>query len=376
MPTISPHGEDLLDDPDQIRQADISGAVLGAATGGGQVRAVATAVRSGALERIRGLRPRAVVWVVGRSGQAAAATRIVTSVLAYDRSTTGIPVVVEHRLPNWVGALDIVIVSGADAGDPVQVEAIEGARRRGADVVCDLPREGPAAEVGETGVSWVEPLAFVAPDRALLRHIAVGLAVFDALGVPGIDIDSAANVVDERLAANGPELAVPVNPAKLLARDLVAAKSPQVLFEDETAGAVAQRLAQAFTESGQPVTSAPLADALRTDPVLAAKDADSPAAHDDIFHDEMIDGPRTGGLRPTYFGLALAVNSEAVARVAAGLGNVSWIDLRDADRSDGEREGEAEAEAHRAPSFAELVVETMAFCACCELAAAYALVAA
>lgn len=374
MPTISPHGEDLLDDPELIRNADTSGAVLGAATGGGQIRAVATAVRAGALESLRELRPRAIVWVVGRSSQAAAAARIVTSVLAYDSSITGFPVVISHRLPNWVGALDVVIVSGADAGDPVQAEAIESGRRRGADVVCDLPKEGPAAEVGESGVSWVEPLAFVAPDRALLRHLAVGFAVFDALGVPGIDIDSAADVVDERLAANGPELAVPVNPAKLLARDLTAATSPQVVYEDAAAGAVSQRLAQSFTESGQPVTTAPLSDALRMDPVLAAKDAGTSDAHDDIFHDEFIDGPKTGGIRPTYFGLALAANGEAVARLAAGLGNVSWIDLRDADETDDVHDGDPDS--GRAPSFAELVVETLALCACYELAAAYALVAA
>ena len=83
--------------------------------------------------------------------------------------------VIERRLPAWVGAVDVVVVSGAEAGDPVQAEAIEGGRRRGADVLCDLPREGPAAQVGESGVSWIEPLAFVAPERALLRlsHVQV-----------------------------------------------------------------------------------------------------------------------------------------------------------------------------------------------------------
>ena len=373
MPTIPSHGEDLLDDADAIRAADTSGAVLGAATGGGQIRAVATAVRSGALDGLRGARPRAVVWVVGRSSQAAAAARIVTSVLASHQQFPGFPVVIEHRIPTWVGALDVVVVSGADAGDPVQAEAIEVARKRGADVLCDLPKEGPAAHVGESGVSWIEPLAFVAPERAILRHLAVGFALFSALGVSGIDIEAAADVVDERLSANGPELAVPVNPAKLLAREVAESSAPQIVFEDEVAGAVAGRVAQAFTESGRPTTTSPLADALRMNPVLAAKDSGPAGAADDIFHDEFIDGPKHSGLRPTYFGLALSVSAERVAHLAAGLGVVSWIDMREAGQESVDRDPSAPAQEL---SFDELVVESMALSACCELAAAYALVAA
>lgn len=373
LPTIPSHGEDLLDDADAIRAADTSGAVLGAATGGGQIRAVATAVRSGALDGLRGARPRAVVWVVGRSSQAAAAARIVTSVLASHQQFPGFPVVIEHRIPAWVGALDVVVVSGADAGDPVQAEAIEVARKRGADVLCDLPKEGPAAHVGESGVSWIEPLAFVAPERAILRHLAVGFALFSALGVSGIDIEAAADVVDERLSANGPELAVPVNPAKLLAREVAESSAPQIVFEDEVAGAIAGRVAQAFTESGRPTTTSPLADALRMNPVLAAKDSGPAGAADDIFHDEFIDGPKHSGLRPTYFGLALAVSAERVAHLAAGLGVVSWIDMREAGQESVDRDPSAPAQEL---SFDELVVESMALSACCELAAAYALVAA
>lgn len=372
MHTISSNAEDLLDDADAIRAADTSGAVLGAATGGGQIRAVATAVRSGALDGLRGARPRAVVWVVGRSSQAAAAARIVAAVLASHRQFPSFPIVIEHRIPAWVGALDVVLVSGADAGDPVQAEAIEAGRRRGADVLCDLPREGPAAQVGESGVSWIEPLAFVAPERALLRHLAVGFALFSALGVSGIDIEETADIVDERLSANGPELAVPVNPAKLLSREIAAAHAPHIVFEDEVAGAVAGRIAQAFTESGRPMTASPLADALRIDPVLVAKDSANSGDVDDIFHDEYIDGPRRAGLRPTYFGLALAVGADHVARLATGLGNVSWIDMRESEHTRADQDAMAVGQE---PSFDELVVESMALSACCELAAAYALIA-
>lgn len=373
MPTIPSHGEDLLDDADAIRAADTFGAVLGAATGGGQIRAVATAVRSGALDGLRGARPRAVVWVVGRSSQAAAAARIVTAVLASQRQVAGFPIVIEQRIPAWVGALDVVLVSGADAGDPVQAEAIETGRRRGAEVLCDLPKEGPAAQVGESGVSWIEPLAFIAPERAILRHLAVGFALFSALGVPGIDIEAAADVVDERLSANGPELAVPVNPAKLLAREVVESSAPQIVFEDEVAGAVAGRVAQAFTDAGYPVTLSPLADALRIDPILAAKDSGAGGGADDIFHDEFIDGPKRVGLRPSYFGLVLAAGTERVAYLASGLGSVSWIDMREAGHEPGDPDPSAD---RHEPNFDELVVESMALSACCELAAAYALVAA
>lgn len=120
------------------------------------------------------------------------------------------------------------------------------------------------------------------------------------------------------------------------------------------------------------MTASPLADALRIDPVLVAKDSANSGDVDDIFHDEYIDGPRRAGLRPTYFGLALAVGADHVARLATGLGNVSWIDMRESEHTRADQDAMAVGQE---PSFDELVVESMALSACCELAAAYALIA-
>lgn len=370
---------DILDDPDALRAADTSGALIGAASGGAQVRAVATAVSGGALDEVRGLRPRALVWIVGRSSQSAAAAGVVSALLERYPEGSGIPLHIGHVLPGWVGALDIVLVSGADAGDPIQADALARARARGAAVVADLPNEGPAADAGSAGgIAWLPPLAFVAPERAFLRHVAAGLGVVAAVlgGDAEVPLGGIADEVDAALAAAGPDLAVPVNPAKLFAGAVAEAPFPQIVFEDAVAGAVGRRIAQAFTEVGVPLTAAPLADALRVAPLLAARSAaardgggEGPASVDDLFHDELIDGPRpdTPAPTPTNFGLVLGAPRARVELLAAALGSVSWIEFDDADDS----EGAADAP-EAAPDFRELVASTFVVAACGELSAAYA----
>lgn len=356
--------EERLDDAAFLRAADASGALLAAASAGGQIRAVATAVADGAVDRLRGARPRALVWVVGRNAQARQAADLVAALAAEQRRIPGVPVVPVDQLPGWVGALDVICVSGSDAGDPAVAEAIALARHRGCEIVCDLPAEGPVAEAAGSAACWLPALSFVSPVHAMLRHTAAGLAVLSALGLPEVDLAHLADSTDATLEALRPDLATAVNPAKLLARDIAAAAQPIVVYEDAVAGALARRLAQAFTEAGSPLGAAPLADALRFGPQLTARAAarGAPAA-DDIFHDDFIDGPRpsTG---PSYFGLVAAAPPGRVHRLAAPLGNVNWIALTGATADD-----------ETSPQFADLLVGAVAGCAGGEMAAAYGLVA-
>lgn len=355
--------EERLEDAAFLRAHDASGTLLAAASGGGQIRAVATAVADGALDRLRGTRPRALVWVVGRNGQARQAADLVVALAAQQHRVPGLPMVVADQVPGWVGALDVICVSGSDAGDPALAEAIALARHRGCEIVCDLPAEGPVAEAAGSAAAWLPALSFVPPVHAMLRHTATGLAVLAALGLPEIDLDGLADATDAVLESLGPELAVAVNPAKLLARDVIAAPQPVVVYEDAVAGAQARRLAQAFTEAGHPLGAVPLADALRLAPELAARAAArGGGAVDDIFHDEFIDGPREAA-GPTYLGLVSAAPARRVHSLAAPLGNVNWIALTGATDDE------------TSPQFADLLVRAVTGCAGGEMAAAYGLVA-
>jgi len=393
--TLDSGGAEILDDPEALRARDTSGALLGAASGGAQIRAVATAVESGALRSLEGFRPRALSWVAGRSSQSAAAAGLVSALLERYEDGPGIPFSVSHELPAWVGALDVVVVSGADAGDPVAARAVASARARGAAVVVDVPREGPVAEAGGEGeaVCWFPPLPFVAPDRAFVRHAAAGLAVFGALGWAVPPLAVLADRVDEAIASNGPDLAVAVNPAKLAAREIAAAGFPLLVHEDAVSGALARRMVAAFAEAGTQLTEMPLADALRVAPLLRARaaraaDAETP---DDIFHDEFIDGPRKASgapsLVPTFLGLAVAAPRERVEQLAAALESVSWVDFGDTPGDDGSGEnpsgGTPESQAREGYSlggsglgssldFGELLEGALVTAACAEIAAAYA----
>ncbi|MGY2019609.1 hypothetical protein [Nocardia gipuzkoensis] len=166
-----------LDDAASLEAADAGGALRSAASGGAQVRATAAAVGEDALARLADLRPRSVVFVSG-SGRAARAAGLLVAALG-DRA--GLPVVPAAALPPWVGPLDVVLVSGDDAGDPRLIDAVDRALRRGAEVVVAAPHEGPlrAAAAGRAAV--LEPRVPVLGHNRLLRFLAAGIAVLRAV---------------------------------------------------------------------------------------------------------------------------------------------------------------------------------------------------
>src|SRR5699024_7776467 len=127
-----------LDDADALRAADVTGALLHASMAGAQIRTVATAVGSGVLDPIAGVRPRAVVWISGRSARARQAAAVVAALAGAVGGPSVPPLVLAPRLPAWVGALDVVLVSGDDAGDRDLADAVAAAGRRGAAVVVDV----------------------------------------------------------------------------------------------------------------------------------------------------------------------------------------------------------------------------------------------
>lgn len=318
-----------LDDAEALRGADATGALLHASMGGAQARAVATAVDAGVLAELDGVRPRAMVWVGGRSTRARQAAELVAAMAEAVGGPAVPPLQVAHALPTWVGALDVVLVSGDDAGDPDLASAIDTATGRGAAVVVDVPREGPVAESGRGRALWLEPLPYLPPHRGFLRHVAAGMAVLTALGVQGLDVTAAADAIDAELESLGPDLATPVNPAKLLASS-VAGVDPLIwVHADAVSGAVCDRAVAAFCDVGRVTGSTSVTDAVRAQAERAQRQPPrDPMA--DLFHDDELDGPRQD-LPVRHLGMVLDADEELVRLAAGPLADVEWITDRGRD---------------------------------------------
>lgn len=318
-----------LDDAEALRSSDATGALLHASMAGAQLRAVATAVDAGALDPLAGFRPRALVWVTGRSARARHAAGVVTALAEQVGGPVIPPVVHAHALPAWVGALDVVLVSGDDAGDRDLAHAVDTAANRGAVVVVDVPREGPVGESGGTRAAWLEPLPYLPPHRGVLHHLAAGMAVLTALGVPGLDVGAAADAVDIELEGLGPDLATPVNPAKLLATS-VAGTDPLVwIHADALSAAYCDRAVAAFCDAGRVTASSTVSDAVRSQAERArGRPAVDPLAV--LFHDDELDGAREG-MPLRHLGMVLGADEELVRLAAGPLADVEWITERGRD---------------------------------------------
>ena len=318
-----------LDDAGALRAADATAALFHSSMAGAQVRAVATAVDDGILDPIVGIRPRALVWISGRSARVRQATDVVTALAETVGGPAVPPIVPAHVLPAWVGALDVVLVSGDDAGDPDLAAAVQAAAHRGASVVVDLPREGPVAEAADGRALWLEPLPYLPPHRGIMRHLAAGMAVLSALGATGLDVAGAADAVDVELEGLGPDLATPVNPAKLLATS-VAGTDPVVwIHADPVAGAYCARAVAAFADVGRITAAATIADVVRSASERAqGRPAVDPLAR--LFHDEELDGAWDAGT-VRHLGMVLGADEEVVRLAAGPLVDIEWITDRGRD---------------------------------------------
>lgn len=321
-----------LDDPVALRAADATGALLHASMAGAQLRAVASAAGAGGLSAIEGSRPRAVVWISGRSARARQAAAVVSALVEAVGGPTVPPLVLAYALPAWVGALDVVLVSGDDAGDPGLAEAITNAGHRGAAVVVDVPREGPVADSARGHEMWLEPLPYLPPHRGVLRHLGAGMAVLTALGAHGLDVGETADAVDAELEGLGPDLATPVNPAKLLATS-VAGTDPLVwIHADPVAAAYCERAVAAFCDVGRITATVPVVDAVRAQAErFEGKPPADPLAG--LFHDEELDGPRKD--RPVrHLGMVLSADEDVVRLAAGPLADVEWVTDRGRDTAE------------------------------------------
>ncbi|KHO27246.1 TobH protein [Mycolicibacterium setense] len=310
-----------LDDGDGLLAADRNGLLRAAAMAGAQVRATAAALAEGVLDTLRADRPpRTVIWVAGR-GTAENAGAILVAALGASISA---PLVVATETPPWLGALDVLIVAGDDAGDPALVNAAATGVRRGARVLIVAPHEGPLRDIAAGRAVVLAPRLWVPDDFGLTRYLAAGLAALHVLD-PGMRVDLAAlaDELDAEALRNSAGRALFTNPAKTLAERM--SGSAVVLAGDNPATlALARHGATAMLRlAGEVVAAAGLGD------VLAAKSSGAvglPAATS-LFHDEEIDGPLPRRMRT--FVLITDTERQAVTARVNGFDDIAVVGAED-----------------------------------------------
>ncbi len=319
-----------LDDTEALLAADCDALLRAASTAGAQVRSTAAAVDEGALDSVRAAdRPRTVVWVAGR-GTAQTAGAMLAATLG---GLAAEPIVVAAEAPQWLGALDVLIVAGDDPGDPALVGAAATGVRRGARVVVAAPYAGLLRDSTAGRVAVLEPRVRVPDEFGLYRYLAAGLAVVHGVD-PGLrsDLAALADELDSEALRDSASRELFTNPAKTLA-DRMSGRRVALVGDCAATVALAGHGSSALLRIGhQVVAAAGLADALlalRGSPETGAFGASGAFQNptDALFHDEQIDGPLPARLR--VLALTLAAERTVVAARLAGLGDVDLIGAED-----------------------------------------------
>ena len=312
-----------LDDVDGLLAADRDGLLRAASMAGAHTRATAAALDEGVLDPLRSNQPaRTVIWVASR-GAAEAAGAMLAAALG---GSLAAPFVVASEVPPWIGALDVMIVAGDDAGDPALVAATASGTRRGARVIVVAPDEGPLRDVAAGRAVVLAPRLYVSDDFGFARYLAAGLATLNVVD-PGMSVDLAAlaDELDAEALRNSAGRDLFTNPAKSLAdrlsggRVVLSGGNAAALALARYGGTIFLRVAH------QPVATVGLSDvlaALRSGMASSSADYESP-----LFHDEEIDGPRQARVRTVVF----ATDEERPATVAtlSGYDDVNVVSAND-----------------------------------------------
>jgi hypothetical protein len=226
--------EALLDDADQLAEADSSGLLRAAAAAGAQVRSTAESIAESRIADWAGMRPRALVFV-SRPGVGPAAVGLVAALLP---ESCPVPVIVSDVVPSWVGALDVVFAHCDEPADPILAESLAVADRRGAHILLSAPPDGPVAAAGAGSAVLLPPRVDVPPRFAFPRVFAGGLALLDVLGLLRADLWAMADALDAEAHRSQPSSESFVNPAKALALRL-AERTPLLWGVDRAGTALA-----------------------------------------------------------------------------------------------------------------------------------------
>ncbi|MDF0530375.1 hypothetical protein P0W64_12885 [Tsukamurella sp. 8F] len=365
-----------FDDPGGLVAADLGGHLRSAALAGAQARAVASMVDEGVLAPIEGVTPRAVVVVCG-AGPAEAAAEFVEALSA---GRLDVPLVRTTQLPPWVGALDVVVVCGFDAGDRVLAQAVSVAARRGASVAVAVPFEGPIAEAAAGRGIELAPRLHV-PERFGFTGIAVALlAVLGVLGHTGDDdprrdvagfLFDLADHLDAEAVRGHPDRELDGNPAKRLAARMLGHRA---VFTADTVPGLAiagHAAAQALALGGQVAAAVGMAEIVLALPEFESGPVGGAVAAepvDPLFHDPFLDGPPPQTPMRVFAVTAAPRSAQTAARLRA-VGDVDLLVVdEDLPRIPADR---GEAAPQREPSVRMEATELLGLAVRCDLAMVY-----
>jgi glucose/mannose-6-phosphate isomerase len=284
---------DRLDDPVALEEFDPSGMLRAVASSAAQIRSSLSAVQDASLAPL-GLesRPRAIV-VAGMGGSGISGEVLA----ALTAAKCPVPVVV-HRgygLPGWVGAADLVMAVSCSGTTAETLSSAVEAARRGARLLGVGAPDSPldlhcrsehgayvpvAGRVAPRASMWalVVPLLVVA-ERAGLLDLGTGLA----------DLEAAAVRLESIASACRPDLESFVNPAKILATELVDTL-PMFWGSGEVGPVSASRAACQVAENAKaPALAGALPEAHHNQSVALDGRLAGAAADDDIFRDRVED---------------------------------------------------------------------------------------
>jgi glucose/mannose-6-phosphate isomerase len=313
----------VLDDQAEVVARDPGEMLRITASAGAQVREALLRLDADAVARVvADGRPRALV--VAGTGASALAGDVLTGVTG---PACPVPVVTcrGHRLPGWVGAMDLVLAVSSSGETEETLSATDEALRRGARVVT-VGRAGTTlARRAEAGRAVHVPVETGGrPPRASLWALATPLlALADGLGVADVPqglLSAVADELDETAMRCGPAAEVFENPAKQLALAL-SGTLPHIWGASELATVAALRMAhQLVLNAKLPSVHGALTDVHHHQvAALAGRyGAGGPAGETDvtadIFHDPLLDGPPRERLRILL--LRDTAELEPVARAA------------------------------------------------------------
>jgi glucose/mannose-6-phosphate isomerase len=284
---------DRLDDPVALEELDPSGMLRAVAGSAAQVRTSLSAVQEATLAPLAlDTRPRAIV-VAGMGGSGISGDVLA----ALTAAKSPVPVVV-HRgygLPGWVGAADLVMAVSCSGTTAETLSSAVEAARRGARLF-GVGAEGSPLDLhcrSEHG-AYVPVVGQVAPRASVWALVVPLLVVAERAGLLDLgtgleDLEAAALRLESIASACRPDLESFVNPAKILATELVDTL-PMFWGSGEVGPVSATRAACQVAENAKaPSLAGALPEAHHNQSVALDGSLAGAAADDDIFRDRVED---------------------------------------------------------------------------------------
>lgn len=254
---------------------------------GAHIRAISNSL-SGDPLGLKDLHPRSIVVLVS-SERARRAAELAISL----NEPLPLPVLITHRLPDYIGPLDVLCAAGPQLQEE-HLQAISIAAQRGCPTVVVGCGQGLAEDDLPSAVLRAElPAGGAHPEKISLSRvvIAVHQLIHQAGGKPEENYGELADAVDRELESCAPNRDEVLNPARQLA---LAASGHRVLHTFEPRSpqiprAVARCVAAEWAAKAM---SCGLVEPSELSEVLVAEaEASRSGEVDDIFYDPLIDGP-------------------------------------------------------------------------------------